>query len=140
VATTQLPVKPQAGTMPTPVATFPTQTSVLGSVPPVVTSVSAPPVLTTAQATFPTVITSVAPVANVTAAPAAPIVVIKQPQPMKPYTSQTSWKYYKEYFTCLALCNGWTTGAQKAQNLLKSNGRCSCRDSKGTDSRQRRGL
>jgi len=65
-----------------------------------------------------TVITFVALVANVTAAPAAPIVVVKQPQPTKPYTGQTSWKSYKEYFTCLALCNGWTTGIDKAQNLL----------------------
>jgi len=54
----------------------------------------------------------------VTAAPAATIVVVKQPQPTKPYTSQTSWKSYKEYFTRLALCNGWTMGVQKAQNLL----------------------
>jgi len=81
---------------------------------PVVTSVSAPPVATTSSA----VSTSVAPVANDTAAPAAPIVVVKQPQPMKPYTGQTSWKSYKEYFTRLALCNGWTTGVEKAQNLL----------------------
>ena len=35
VANTQLPVKPQAGTMPTPIATSPTQSSVLGSIPPV---------------------------------------------------------------------------------------------------------
>jgi len=86
--------------------------------PPVVTSVSAPPVATTVQATSSIVSTSVAPVASVTAAPAAPIVVVKQPQPTKPYTSQTSWKSYKEYFTRLALCNGWTTGVEKAQNLL----------------------
>ena len=44
--------------------------------------------------------------------------VVKQPQPTKPYTGQTSWKSYKEYFTRLALCNGWTTGVEKAQNLL----------------------
>jgi len=76
------------------------------SVPPAVTSVSAPPVVTTVQAT-----TSVA---TVTAAPAPPIVVVKQPQPTKPYTGQTSWKSYKEYFTRLALCNEWTTGVEKA--------------------------
>jgi len=145
VATTQLPVKPQAGTMPTPIATFPTQSSVLGSlppvattvnVPPVVTTVSVPPVVTTVQAppvvtsvsvlpvvpivqtTSSAVNTSVAPVANVTAASAAPIVVVKQQQPTKPYTDQRSWKYYKEYFIRLALCNAWTTGVEKAQNLL----------------------
>jgi len=78
VANTQLPVKPPAGTMPTPIATIPTQTSIVASVPPVatsasvrsvvttisvppaVTSVSAPPVATTVQATSLTVITSVA--------------------------------------------------------------------------------
>jgi len=48
----------------------------------------------------------------------APIVVVKQPQPTKPYTGQTSWKQYKECFTRLALCNGWTTYVEKAQNLL----------------------
>jgi len=136
VANAQLPVKLPARTMPTPIATIPTQTSIVGSVPPVATSVSvppvvttvsvppattsvnAPPVVTTVQATSLTVITSVAPVVNVTAASAAPIVEVKQPHPTKPYTSQTSWKSYKEYFTRLALCNGWTTGVEKAQNLL----------------------
>ena len=48
----------------------------------------------------------------------APIVVVKQLQPTKPYTGQTSWKQYKECFTRLALCNGWTTYVEKAQNLL----------------------
>jgi len=74
--------------------------------------VSAPPAVTTVQAAMSSVSTSVA------AAPAAPIVVVKQPQTTKPYTGQTSWKSYKEYFTRLALCNGWTTGVEKAQNLL----------------------
>jgi len=140
VANTQLPVKPPAGTMPTPIATIPTQTSLVGSIPPVATSVSvppvvttvsvppvvtavqappvvtfvsAPPVATTVQATSSSISTSVAPVASITAAPAAPIVVVKQPQPTKPYTGQTSWKSYKEYFTRLALCNGWTTGLKR---------------------------
>ena len=44
--------------------------------------------------------------------------VVKQPQPTKPYTGQTSWKSYEEYFSSLALCNEWTTGIEKAQNLL----------------------
>ena len=48
----------------------------------------------------------------------APTVVVKQPQPTKTYTGQSSWKQYKEYFTRLALCNGWTTNVEKAQNLL----------------------
>jgi len=48
----------------------------------------------------------------------APIVVVKQPQPTKSYSGQTSWKQYKEYFTRLALCNGCSTDIEKAQNLL----------------------
>ena len=112
MANIQLPVKPPAGTMPTPIATIPTQTSLVSavplvatsvsvpsvvtsvSVPPAVTSVSVPPVVTTVQATTSSVSTSAVPVATVTAAPAAPIVVVKQPQPTKPYTGQTSWKSY----------------------------------------------
>ena len=78
VANIQLPVKPQAGTLPTPIAT---QTSLVSAVPPVATSVSAPPVMTTVQAATSSVSTSIAPVATVTAAPAAPIVIVKQPKP-----------------------------------------------------------
>ena len=100
VANTQLSVKPPAGIMPTPIATIPTQTSIVISIPPVATSVSASPVVTTVsvppvmtsvspvattvQATSSIISTSVAPVATVTAAPVAPIVVVKQPQPTKP--------------------------------------------------------
>ena len=48
----------------------------------------------------------------------APVVIVKQPQPVKPYSGQTSYKGFKEYFTRLALCNGWTTQTEKPQNLL----------------------
>ena len=53
-------------------------------------------------------------------APAAntPIVVVKQLQPTRAYNGQILWKQYKEYFTRLALCNGWITKVEKAQNLL----------------------
>jgi len=140
VANIQLPIKPQAGTMPTPIVT---QTSLVSAVPHVVTSVSAPPamttvsvppVMTTVQATTSSVSTSVAPVATVTAAQAAPIVVVKQPQPTKPYTGQTSWKSYKGYFTRLALCNGWTTGVEKAQNLFIAMEGATAAKSERTDS------
>ena len=50
--------------------------------------------------------------------PSAPVVIVKQPQPVKPYSGQTSYKGFKEYFARLALCNGWTTKVEKAQNLL----------------------
>jgi len=76
VANIQLPINPQAGTMPTPIATISTQTSLV-SAPPAVTTVSVPPAVTTVQATTSSVSTSVAPVATVTAAPSAPIVVVK---------------------------------------------------------------
>jgi len=36
----------------------------------------------------------------------APVVVVKQPQPTKSYSGQSSYKKYKEYFTHLAQCNG----------------------------------
>ena len=58
VANTQLPVKPPAGTMPTPSATIPTQTSLVGSVPPAATLVSVPPVVTSVSA-VPVVTTAV---------------------------------------------------------------------------------
>jgi len=66
----------------------PAKTSTTVSVPPAVTSASAPPVVTSVWATSSSVSTFVAPVASVTAAPAALIVVVKQLQPMKPYTGQ----------------------------------------------------
>jgi len=46
------------------------------------------------------------------------IIVVTQPQPTRAYNGSTSWKQYKEYFTRLTLCNGWTTNVEKAQNLL----------------------
>ena len=48
----------------------------------------------------------------------APVVIVKQPQPVKPYSGQTSYKGFKEYFIRLALCNGWSSKVEKAQNLL----------------------
>jgi len=103
------PIKPPTETTPTPVATFPTSTSRPNSnVPSSVPSVAISILLTS----------SVPAVPAPSAAVAAPILVVKQPQPRKPYSAQTSWKQYKEYFTRLANCNGWTTEVEKAQNLL----------------------
>jgi len=48
----------------------------------------------------------------------APIAVVKQQQPTQRYNGSTSWKQYKEHFTRLALCNGWTTKVKKAKNIL----------------------
>jgi len=46
------------------------------------------------------------------------VVVVKQPQPTKPYSGQSSHKKYREYFTRLSQCNGWVSNVEKAQNLL----------------------
>jgi len=35
----------------------------------------------------------------------APTVIIRQPEPVRPYTEQTSYKSYKEYFERICLCN-----------------------------------
>jgi len=40
------------------------------------------------------------------AAPAAPMVVVKQPEPVRLYTGTTSYKQYKEYFERICECNG----------------------------------
>ena len=45
------------------------------------------------------------------------VVLVKQFQPPKPYTVATSWKGYREYFERLATVNGWTTTAQKTEQL-----------------------
>ena len=41
------------------------------------------------------------------AAPAAPMVVAKQPKPVRLYTGTTSYKQYKEYFERICKRNGW---------------------------------
>ena len=37
---------------------------------------------------------------------AAPTVIIKQPEPVRPYTGATSYRAYKEYFLRICDCNG----------------------------------
>ena len=39
------------------------------------------------------------------AVPPALMVVIKQPEPVRPYTGMTSYKAYKEYFERICVCN-----------------------------------
>ena len=43
-------------------------------------------------------------VSSVAASP-APTVIIRQPEPVRPYTGQSSYKAYKEYFERVSLCN-----------------------------------
>jgi len=103
-ATTQTASVPVSSINVAPAATYP---SVVVNTPPA-TTITAPADVT----------------AQVNAGPAsiqttgAPVVIVRQLQPVKPYSGQTSYKGFKEYFTRLALCNGWSTRVEKAQNLL----------------------
>ena len=36
---------------------------------------------------------------------AAPTIIVKQPEPVRPYTGQSSYKAYKENFERICLCN-----------------------------------
>ena len=53
-----------------------------------------------------------------TAAPPAPTVVVKQQEPVCPYTGTTSYKAYKEYFERICVCNDWKTPTECARHLL----------------------
>jgi len=50
--------------------------------------------------------------------PPAPMVVVKQPEPVRPYTGTTSYKTYKEYFERICVCNEWKSQAECARHLL----------------------
>ena len=52
------------------------------------------------------------------AAPPAPTVIIRQPEPVRPYTGQSSYKAYKEYFERVCLCNEWNSPTECARHLL----------------------
>ena len=52
------------------------------------------------------------------AAPPAPTVIIRQPEPVRPYTGQSSYKAYKEYFERVCLCNEWKSSTECARHLL----------------------
>ena len=51
-------------------------------------------------------------------APPAPTVIIRQPEPVRPYTGQSSYKAYKEYFEKVCLCNEWKSPTECARHLL----------------------
>jgi len=55
---------------------------------------------------------------NFGAGPPAPTVIIRQPEPVRPYTGQTSYKSYKEYFERICLCNEWKSPTECARHLL----------------------
>jgi len=45
------------------------------------------------------------------------VVLVKQFQPPKPYSGDSSWEGYREYFERLAAVNRWTTMEQKTEQL-----------------------
>jgi len=49
-------------------------------------------------------------------------VVVKQPEPVRPYTGTTSYKAYKEYFEKICVCNDWKTPTEYARHLLVAMG------------------
>jgi len=52
------------------------------------------------------------------AVPPAPTVIIRQPEPVRPYTGQSTYKAYKEYFERVCLCNEWKSPTECARHLL----------------------
>jgi len=49
---------------------------------------------------------------------AAPTIIVKQPEPVRPYTGQSSYKAYKEYFERICLCNEWKSPTECERHLL----------------------
>ena len=49
---------------------------------------------------------------------AAPTIIVRQPEPVRPYTGQSSYKAYKEYFERVCLCNEWKSPTECAHHLL----------------------
>ena len=89
------------------------------AVPSVVTTASAPPPLppvTQDPETEDPIPTSGT--VSFVAAPPAPTVIIKQPEPVRPYTGQSSYKAYKEYFERICLCSEWKSPTECARHLL----------------------
>ena len=46
------------------------------------------------------------------------MVIIKQPEPVRPYTGATSYRAYKEHFIRICACNEWTNSTDCARHLL----------------------
>ena len=102
----------------------------LTSTPPLVSATAAPTAVTTASAPPPLLppvsqdpgIGGPPPppsgtVSSVAASPAL-TVIIRQPEPVRPYTGQSSYKAYKEYFKRVCLCNEWKSPTECAHHLL----------------------
>jgi len=101
----------------------------LTSTPPLVSATAAPSVVTTVSVPPPLLppvsqdpgiggpTPSSGTVSSV-AAPPAPTVIIRQPEFVRPYTGQSSYKAYKEYFERVCLCNDWKSPTECARHLL----------------------
>ena len=68
------------------------------------------------------------------ATPPAPTVVVKQPEPVRPYTGTTSYKEYKEYFERICVCNDWKTPTDCARHLLVAMDGAASEAVRGTES------
>jgi len=100
----------------------------LTNAPPLVNTKAVPSVVTTASAPPPLPPVTQDPgiggptpssgTVSFVAAPPAPTVIIRQPEPVRPYTGQTSYKSYKEYFERICLCNEWKSPTECARHLL----------------------
>ena len=51
--------------------------------------------------------------------------MIKQHEPVRPYTGTTSYKAYKEYFERICVCNEWNSQTECARHLLAMDGAAS---------------
>ena len=81
----------------------------------IATSVSVPP---TSQESAVGSSGQISGMAGPVALPPVPTVVMKQPEPVRPYTGTTSYKAYKEYFEMICVCNEWNTPTECARHLL----------------------
>ena len=70
------------------------------------------------------------------AALAAPMVVVKQPEPVRPYTGTTSYKQYEEYFERICECNGWENSTERARHLLVAMDGAACEAVRGLKAEQ----
>ena len=50
--------------------------------------------------------------------PTVPVVVVRQLQPLRPYSGTTSWKSFREYFLRICKANSWQTDEEKLTYLV----------------------
>jgi len=64
------------------------------------------------------------------------MVVVKQPEPVRPYTGTTSYKQYEEYFERICECNGWENSTERARHLLVAMDGAACEAVRGLKAEQ----